>query len=71
MNNTKIDEEVKKGDVSYSTLYNSMAVSFAEDVNQPLAVLLESGIPTHEIIIDEIQVGEPGVPRTDDQEKLR
>ena len=26
---------------------------------------------THDIIVDEIQVGEPGVPRTNDQEKLR
>ena len=44
---------------------------FAEDVDQHMAVLPEVGTPTQETTIDDIQVRDPDVPRTDDQEKLR
>ena len=44
---------------------------FAEDVDQHMAFPPEVGTPTREITIDDIQVGDPGVPKTDGQEKLR
>ena len=44
---------------------------FAKDVKQHMAVLPDLNVPTQDITIDDIQVGDPGIPRTEDQEKLR
>ena len=44
---------------------------YAEDVDQHMAVLPEVVSSTAEITIDDIQVGDPGIPLTQDQEKLR
>ena len=41
---------------------------YAEDVDQHMAMLPEVTECTTEITIDDIQVGDPGVPLTDDQE---
>ena len=43
----------------------------AEDVDQHMAVLPDVIMPTQDIKIDDIQVGYPGTPKTEDQEKLR
>ena len=72
MGNTKIDEEINNEEVPSATIYyHDGGELFAEDVEQHMAVLPEVGTPTQEITIDGIQVGNPGVPRTDHQEKLR
>ena len=69
---TKIKEEMDKEEVSPATIYyHDGGELFAEDVDQHTAILPEVGTPTQEIRIDDIQVGSLGVPRTDDQEKLR
>uniref|UniRef100_A0AAV1TV85 Reverse transcriptase n=1 Tax=Peronospora matthiolae TaxID=2874970 RepID=A0AAV1TV85_9STRA len=44
---------------------------FAEEMDQHMALLPKIIAPTKEVAIDDIQVGDPGVPLTDDQEKLR
>ena len=51
--------------------YHDGSDLFAEDMDQHMAVLPEVVTPTQEITIDDIQVGDPGTPRTEDQEKLR
>ena len=51
--------------------YHDRGELFAEDVDQHMAVLPEVGMPTQEIMIDDIQVGYPDVLRTGDLEKLR
>ena len=53
-----------------STQYHESGELFAEDVDQHMALLPEVILTTAEIKIDDIQVGDPGVPLTDDQEKL-
>ena len=72
MGNTRIDERMKKGEVPSATIYyHDGGKLFAEDVDHHMAVLPEVGTPAQEIRIDDIKVGDPGFPRTDDQEKLR
>ena len=72
MGNTRIDEGMKKEEVPFATIYyHDGGELFAEDIDQHMEVLPEVGTPTQEITIDGIQVGNPGVPRTDHQEKLR
>ena len=44
---------------------------FAEDVEQHLEVPPEVAKSSTEITIDDVQVGDPVVPLTDDQERLR
>ena len=44
---------------------------YAEDVDQHMAVLTDIVMPTAGITIDDVQVGDPDVPLTDDQERLR
>ena len=44
---------------------------YAEDVDQHMTVLTDIGMPTAEIIIDDIQVGDPGVRLTEDQARMR
>ena len=58
--------------VSDSSIYHHDSGDlFAEDVDQHMAVLPEVITPTAEVTMDDIQVGDPGVPLTEDQEKLR
>ena len=54
-----------------STYYHDSGDLFAEDVEQHMAVLPELAASTTEVTINDIQVGDPGVPLTGDQEKLR
>uniref|UniRef100_A0AAV1TXE2 Uncharacterized protein n=2 Tax=Peronospora matthiolae TaxID=2874970 RepID=A0AAV1TXE2_9STRA len=67
----------REGDVTDETQTKSVAYRhdggdlFAEDVDQHMALLPEIIAPTKEVAIDDIQVGDPGVPLTDDQEKQR
>ena len=49
----------------------TMLELFAEDVDHHMAVLPIVVTPTQEITIDDIQVGDPGIPITDDRGKLR
>lgn len=44
---------------------------FAEDVDQHMAILPEVVTPEKEITIEDIQVGDPGVPLTNKQAELR
>ena len=43
---------------------------FAEDIEQHLVVLPEMSTATEEVKIDDIQIGDPDVPLTTDQQKL-
>ena len=44
---------------------------FAEDVEEHLTVIPEVATSSTEQTIDDVHVGGPGVPLTEDQEKLR
>ena len=44
---------------------------FAEDIEQHLAVVPEISTATEEVTIDDIQIGDPDVPLTSDQQRLR
>ena len=63
------DRIEEKPDVS--TYRHESVELTAEDVDQHMTVLPDIGMPTSEVTIDDIQVGDPDVPRTDDQEQLR
>ena len=56
---------------SPSVCYHERGELFAEDVEQHLAVLPEVAASSTEMTIDDAQVGDPGVPLTEDQERLR
>ena len=43
----------------------------AEDVEQHMSILPEVVVPTVDVAIKDIQVGDPGIPLTDDQKKLK
>ena len=67
-----IEDEVMERDVpDESTYYHEGGELFAEDVEQHMAVLPEITVSTTEITIDDVQVGDPGMPLTEDQEDLR
>uniref|UniRef100_A0AAV1VFN7 Reverse transcriptase n=1 Tax=Peronospora matthiolae TaxID=2874970 RepID=A0AAV1VFN7_9STRA len=67
-----IEGEVMENDVPDElTYYHEGGELFAEDVEQHMAVLSEVSISTTEITIDDVQVGDPGIPLTEDQEDLR
>ena len=44
---------------------------YAEDVDQHMTVLPDIVMPTAKVAIKDIQVGDPDVPLTEDQERLR
>uniref|UniRef100_A0AAV1TTL7 Reverse transcriptase domain-containing protein n=1 Tax=Peronospora matthiolae TaxID=2874970 RepID=A0AAV1TTL7_9STRA len=44
---------------------------FAEDIEQHMAVLPEMSATTEEVTIEDIQIGDPDVPLTTDQQQLR
>ena len=54
-----------------SLYYHESGVLFAEDVGQHMAVLPEVDVMLSEVKIDDIQMGDRGVPLTKEQEKLR
>ena len=64
-------DENKTEEHETSIHYHESGELYAEDVDQHMAVLPEITSPTAEITIDEIQVGEPGIPLTEDQESMR
>ena len=67
-----IDGELIENDVpDESTYYHEGGELFAEDVEQHMAVLPEHTTSTTEITIDDVQVGDPGIPLTEDKEDLR
>ena len=67
-----IDGELIENDVpDESTYYYEGGELFAEDVEQHMAVLPVVTTSTTEITIDDVQVGDPGIPLTEDQEDLR
>ena len=72
MDNTKFEEETTRDELASTPMsYHDGGELFGEDVDQHMTVLPEVGTPTQEMTIDNIQVGDPGTPRTEDQEKLR
>ena len=67
-----IDGEAMGNDApGESTYYHEEGELFAEDVEQHMAVLPEVTTSTTEITIDDVQVGDPVIPLTEDQEDLR
>ena len=67
-----IDDKTMRNTTSDdSTYYHEGGELFAEDVEQHMAVLPEVTASKTEIKIDDIQVGDPGIPLTADQEDLR
>ena len=59
------------GEFDVSTYRHVSGELYAEDVDQHMAVLPDIVTSTAEVAIDDIQVGDPDVPLTDDQERLR
>ena len=53
-----------------STYHHKSGDLHAEDFDQHMANLPEVSTPAANVTIDDIQVGDPGVPLTDDQKKL-
>ena len=53
-----------------STNHHESGELHAEDVDQHMVVLPEIILSTAEITIDDIQVRDPGIPLSEDQEKL-
>ena len=51
--------------------YHESEDLFAEDIEQHLAVLPEMSTAEEEMTIDDIQIGDPNVPLTTDQQRLR
>ena len=64
--NDRIAEEL-----NVATYRKESGELYAEDVDQHMEVLPYVGMPTAEVVIDNIQVGDPDVPLTEDQERLR
>ena len=54
-----------------STYRHESGELYAEDVDQYIAVLPDIVMHTAEVTIDDIQLDDPGVPLTDDHERLR
>uniref|UniRef100_A0AAV1V970 Reverse transcriptase n=2 Tax=Peronospora matthiolae TaxID=2874970 RepID=A0AAV1V970_9STRA len=51
--------------------YHESGDLFADDIEQHLAVLPEMSTATEEVTINDIQIGDPDVPLTADQQRLR
>uniref|UniRef100_A0AAV1TU92 Reverse transcriptase n=2 Tax=Peronospora matthiolae TaxID=2874970 RepID=A0AAV1TU92_9STRA len=51
--------------------YHESGGLFADDIEQHLAVLQEMSTATEEVTINDIQIGDPDVPLTADQQRLR
>ena len=54
-----------------STYLRESGELYAEDVDQHMTVLPDTVMPTAKVAIKDIQVGDPDVPLTEDQERLR
>ena len=63
--------ESEDGKPESTTYYHESGELFAEEVDHHMAVLPEIVSSTAEVTIDDIQVGDPGVLLTEDQEGLR
>ena len=68
----RCEDDPAEGGPTKSAAYRHDAGDlYAEDVDQHMALLPEITASTEQVTIDDIQVGDPGVPLTEDQEKLR
>ena len=56
---------------SLPVYYHKGGELFADDVEQHMAVLPEVATSSTDITIDDVKVGDPGVPLAEDQERLR
>ena len=65
---TSIASERARKRLSY---HHEGGVLFAEDIGQHMAVLPELDVRPDEVKIDDIPMGDPGVPLTKKQEELR
>ena len=69
---SRCEEYPAEGGPTKSSVYRHDAGNlYAEDVDQHMALLSEITVPMEKVAIEDIQVGDPGVPLTDDQEKLK
>ena len=66
-----LTNESEDGKPECSAYYHESGELFAEEVDQHMAVLPEIVSSTAEVTIDDIQVGDPGVPLTEDQEGVQ
>lgn len=58
-------------DPSFLSHFFEITLPHAEDIDQQMAILPEIVTPTLDITINDIQVGNPDVPLSDDQDRLR
>ena len=65
------EEDRIAGERDGSTYCHESGELYAEDVDQHMAVLPDTVMPTAKVAIKDIQVGDPDVPLTEDQERLR
>ena len=63
-----IDGDAKKEELSFTLVYYYKGGElFAKDLEQHLAELQEVAVSSTEITIDDVVVGDPGVPLTEDK----
>ena len=65
------DNDRIAGELDVATYRHESGELYAEDVDQHMAVLPDILTPTAKVAINDIQVGDPDVLLTDDQEQLR
>ena len=65
------EEDRIAGELDVYTYRHEYGELYAEDVDQHMAVLPDIVTPSAEVATNDIQVDDPDVPRTDDQERLR
>ena len=65
------DNDRIAGELDVYTYRHEYGELYAEDVDQHMAVLHDIVTPSAEVATNDIQVDDPDVPRTDDQERLR
>ena len=68
---TCLEEDRIDEDPDVSTYSHEIGELYAEDEDRHMEVLPDIVTPTVEVTIDDIQVGDPDVPLSDDQEQLR
>ena len=62
------EEDRIAGELDVATYCHESEELYAEDVDQHMAVLPDIVMPTAEVTVDDIQVGDLNVPLTDDKE---
>ena len=65
------EERTEAAPPTVSTYRNESGELYAEDYDHHMVILPEVVTPPDEISLEDIQVGDPGEPLSDDQEKLR